>query len=93
MKIAAITDDGQTISMHFGRAQYYLICTVENGEITAPLIIEALRKAGHVVTRLSLTKPTLNEVYLQYTGRSMRDAEESGYSLHAKRMMMARRRH
>jgi ABC-2 type transport system ATP-binding protein len=65
----------------------------ENGEVTAPLIIEALRKEGHVVTRLSLTKPTLNEVYLQYTGRSMRDAEDSDRSLHAKRMMMARRRH
>jgi ABC-2 type transport system ATP-binding protein len=65
----------------------------ENGEVTAPLIIEALRKEGHVVTRLALTKPTLNEVYLQYTGRSMRDAEESGEALHAKRMLMARRRH
>ena len=65
----------------------------ENGEVTAPLIIEALRKEGHVVTRLSLTKPTLNEVYLQYTGRSLRDAEESGDSLFAKRMMRARRRH
>jgi ABC-2 type transport system ATP-binding protein len=65
----------------------------ENGEVTAPLIIEALRKEGHVVTRLSLTKPTLNEVYLQYTGRSMRDAEESGDSLYAKRMIRARRRH
>jgi ABC-2 type transport system ATP-binding protein len=64
----------------------------ENGEVTAPLIIEALRKEGHVVTRLSLAKPTLNEVYLQYTGRSMRDDEESGESLYAKRMMMARRR-
>jgi ABC-2 type transport system ATP-binding protein len=65
----------------------------ENGEVTAPLIIEALRKAGHVVTRLSLTKPTLNEVYLQYTGRSMRDAEESGDSLSAKRFTRARFRH
>ena len=65
----------------------------ENGEVTAPLIIEALRKAGHAVTKLSLTKPTLNEVYLQYTGRSMRDAEESGDSVYAKRMMRARRRH
>src|SRR3989304_5778822 len=62
----------------------------ESGEVTAPLIIEALRGENHVVTRLSLTKPTLNEVYLQYTGRSMRDAEESGESFHAKRMMMAR---
>jgi predicted Fe-Mo cluster-binding NifX family protein len=33
MKIAAITDDGKTISQHFGRAQYYLVTTVENGQI------------------------------------------------------------
>jgi ABC-2 type transport system ATP-binding protein len=63
----------------------------ENGEVTAPLIIEALRKANHVVTRLSLTKPTLNEVYLQYTGKSMRDAaDESKESGMAMRMRMRR---
>lgn len=66
----------------------------ESGEITAPLIIEALRKESHVVTRLSLTKPTLNEVYLQYTGKSMRDAaDESGDSALAKQMFMGRMRH
>jgi ABC-2 type transport system ATP-binding protein len=63
-----------------------------NGEITAPLIIEALRKNGHVVTRLSLAKPTLNEVYMQYTGRSMRDAEESREGVMAQRMAMRRAR-
>lgn len=63
----------------------------ESGEVTAPLIIEALRKANHVVTRLSLTKPTLNEVYLEYTGRSMRDAaDETRESGMAQRMMMRR---
>jgi predicted Fe-Mo cluster-binding NifX family protein len=25
MKIAAITDDGKTISQHFGRAAYYMV--------------------------------------------------------------------
>ena len=65
----------------------------ESGEVTAPLIIEALRKKGYAVTKLSLTKPTLNEVYLQYTGRSMRDAEESRESFYSKRRMIARRRH
>jgi len=67
----------------------------EVGELTAPLIIEALRKEHHVVTRLSLTKPTLNEVYLQYTGKSMRDAsDESGDAAVAKRMVaMGRRGH
>lgn len=64
----------------------------ENGEVTAPLIIEALRKADHVVTKLSLTKPTLNEVYLQYTGKSMRDAEESGANMLMQRVAIRRAR-
>jgi ABC-2 type transport system ATP-binding protein len=63
-----------------------------NGEITAPLIIEALRKNGHVVTKLSLSKPTLNDVYLQYTGKSMRDAEESKDNVFRQRMTMRRAR-
>jgi ABC-2 type transport system ATP-binding protein len=63
----------------------------ENGEVTAPLIIEALRKEGHVVTKLFLTKPTLNEVYLQYTGKSMRDAaDESRESMFVQRARMRR---
>ena len=63
-----------------------------SGEVTAPLIIEALRKNGHVVTKLSLAKPTLNEVYLQYTGKSMRDAEESAENVFKQRMTMRRAR-
>ncbi len=33
MKIALVTDDGQTISAHFGRARAYAVVTVEGGEI------------------------------------------------------------
>ncbi len=65
----------------------------EIGEITAPLIIEDLRKENHVVTRLSLTKPTLNEVYLQYTGKSMRDAADETRESGMMRRMMAGRAH
>jgi ABC-2 type transport system ATP-binding protein len=61
-----------------------------NGEVTAPLIIEALRAKDHIVTRLSLTKPTLNEVYMQYTGRSMRDAEETPGAVRSQRIAMRR---
>jgi ABC-2 type transport system ATP-binding protein len=64
----------------------------EYGEITTPSIIEALRKKGYTVTRLSLTEPTLNEVYLEYTGKSMRDAEESREAFAAQRMTMRRAR-
>ncbi|MGQ9538642.1 MAG: ATP-binding cassette domain-containing protein [Candidatus Bathycorpusculaceae bacterium] len=64
----------------------------ERGEITAPVIIEALRKRGHMVTRLSLTEPTLNEVYLEYTGRAMRDVEESRESFITHRIALRRAR-
>ena len=44
MKIAVITDDEKTISQHFGRAPYYLVATIENGQIVAR---ERRDKLGH----------------------------------------------
>lgn len=44
MKIAVITDDEHTISQHFGRAPYYLVVTVENGQIMQR---ELRDKLGH----------------------------------------------
>ena len=44
IKIAAITDDGQTISQHFGRAAYYAVLTIEDGKIIAR---EQREKMGH----------------------------------------------
>ena len=35
VKIAVVTDDGQTISRHFGRAALYSIVTVEDGAVVA----------------------------------------------------------
>jgi len=64
----------------------------EEGEITAPTIIEALRTKGYTVTKLSMTEPTLNEVYLDYTGKSLRDAEESVEAFRTQRMTMRRAR-
>lgn len=44
MKIAAITDDGKTISQHFGRAPYYLVLTIEDGKVVNR---EMREKMGH----------------------------------------------
>jgi predicted Fe-Mo cluster-binding NifX family protein len=33
MKIAIVTDDGQSISRHFGRALSYLVYTIEDGAV------------------------------------------------------------
>jgi tRNA-Thr(GGU) m(6)t(6)A37 methyltransferase TsaA len=44
MKIAVITEDGQTISQHFGRAPHYLVFTVEDKKIVGK---ELRDKVGH----------------------------------------------
>ena len=44
MKIAVITEDGKTISQHFGRAPYYLVLTIEEGKIVNR---EMRDKLGH----------------------------------------------
>src|SRR4030042_5039050 len=33
MKIAVVTDDGKTISQHFGRARYYIVYDVQGGVV------------------------------------------------------------
>ncbi len=44
MNIAAVTDDGLTISQHFGRAKYYEVIMTENGKIVKR---ERREKPGH----------------------------------------------
>ena len=44
MKIAVITDDGKTISQHFGRAPFYKVFSVDDGKITGS---ELRDKMGH----------------------------------------------
>lgn len=44
MKIAFITDDGEKISRHFGRAPYYLVFEVEDGKV---INREMREKLGH----------------------------------------------
>jgi predicted Fe-Mo cluster-binding NifX family protein len=44
MKIAAVSEDGVTISRHFGRAPFYVVVTVEDGKIVSR---ETRDKMGH----------------------------------------------
>jgi len=48
MNIAAITEDGKTISQHFGRAPYYLVLTVESGQIIRRELRDKLNHAHFV---------------------------------------------
>jgi predicted Fe-Mo cluster-binding NifX family protein len=43
-KIAVITEDGATISQHFGRAPYYMVLSTEDGKVVQR---ELRNKMGH----------------------------------------------
>ncbi|MHB8581359.1 MAG: NifB/NifX family molybdenum-iron cluster-binding protein [Ignavibacteriaceae bacterium] len=43
-KVAAVTDDGITISQHFGRAMYYEVLSIENSKVVKR---ERREKMGH----------------------------------------------
>lgn len=62
------------------------------GEETAPSVMEALRMAGGKVSKISISKPSLDQVYLEYTGRSIREEHaESGSQVPRHGMMGMRR--
>lgn len=50
---------------------------VDDGEVNASNIMDAVRSKGYNVARFSLAKPTLDEVYLEFTGKSLREEEGS----------------
>ncbi len=66
--------------------------TVVNGEETAPMVLDAIRGHGLKATKISIAKPTLDEVYLARTGRTMRDQEGSREDVFRQRIATRRAR-
>jgi ABC-2 type transport system ATP-binding protein len=48
---------------------------VEQGEAALPVVLRLLEGAGLPVTTVTLARPTLDDVFLRLTGRSLREAE------------------
>jgi ABC-2 type transport system ATP-binding protein len=51
---------------------------VQDGGSSVPHVLHALDNASLPVEQLSLSKPTLDEVFMKYTGHSIRDEELNG---------------
>jgi ABC-2 type transport system ATP-binding protein len=64
----------------------------ELGEEASPQITDVIRSKGLHVTKVSLTKPTLDEVYLELTGRTLREEEVDKLSMFRQRVTMRRAR-
>jgi len=64
--------------------------TVKNGEHEIPHVLALASGAGISITSVSLRKPTLDDVFIHYTGRAIRDKEvsemeEVGYKMRSRR--------
>ena len=64
----------------------------EVGEESSIQIIDLIRSKGLHVTKISLTKPTLDEAYLEFTGRSIREEETNKMDMFKQRVTMMRAR-
>ncbi|HJW89918.1 MAG TPA: hypothetical protein VJ436_04680 [Anaerolineales bacterium] len=47
LKIAAVTEDGRSLSSHFGMAPYYQVFTIAGGEIVAEALVEKPHHIHH----------------------------------------------
>jgi len=64
----------------------------EVGEETSIRVIDLVRSKGLHVTKISLTKPTLDEAYLEFTGSTIREEESNKQDAFKHRVTMMRAR-
>ena len=65
---------------------------VKNGETAVPKIFEATNSAEAKIEAISLKRPTLDDVFLAYTGRALREEEGSKDEIMQERMRLRRAR-
>jgi len=70
----------------YGRREEVLTLTMEKGERRIPELINIAQNHGVAVTCVHLRKPSLEDVFLHFTGRMIR--EQEGNSMDQNRVMM-----
>jgi ABC-2 type transport system ATP-binding protein len=63
---------------------------VLKGDTAMPAVLKAINDAGGTVSSVTLQRPNMDQVFLEYTGRSLRDAEQTESSDMGKRFARAR---
>ena len=86
----ALRSIGNVKDLQIANGGYRL--TVANGEETAPELLDTIRSMNLKATRISIAKPTLDEVYLARTGRKIREEEGSREDMFRQRITMRRAR-
>jgi ABC-2 type transport system ATP-binding protein len=72
--------DRQPIVREVTQADATLRLTVEHGEAALPALLRVLDAAGITLESINLSRPTLDDVFLTLTGRSLRDDSASAHA-------------
>ena len=70
--------DGQSYVSSTAAVQDGLAVTVANGGAAVPELLRLLANSDVAVSNLSVSSPTLDDVFLQHTGRTIRDETTGG---------------
>ena len=71
---------------------HHLDLTMEKGEKRIPEIINTAEKVGINITSVNLHKPSLEDVFLYFTGKTIREGEANQNERNSERMRRMRRR-
>lgn len=77
----------EVVDVSYSDGRYRIKAT--NGEDVAPNVLKELWNNGVVVESVNISKPNLDQVFLEYTGRSLRDAMQSSTQDRGQRMAKA----
>jgi ABC-2 type transport system ATP-binding protein len=68
----------------------YSLVAEKNGDQLIPKVFAVAQKEGIIIESIRLKRPTLDDVYLTYTGRTIREAEGSREEVAQQRIAMRR---
>lgn len=86
MKLAAVSDDGRTISQHFGRAKLYVVITIEDGVVTGT---ETRDKLGHTHFSGGMSASYRHGPHHHVGSGSASEVHGQGHGSHEKHQQMA----
>src|SRR5436305_1452124 len=74
LRIALVRLQSQPFVREVGTDEQLIRLFVDRGETAMPAILRILDGAGVELKTISLTRPSLDDVFLRQTGRSLREA-------------------
>ena len=75
--VVAADRTGRIPGAHVSRLGREVVARVVHGNESASGLVHDLHQAGHAPTSIEVVRPTLDDVFLELTGRSLREANES----------------